>query len=212
MPNWCSTTFRFRGDRNELETLRNNILEWTSKEYETSGFHEMWLGNILHGAGLGDRIDNSDPNLLLRCRGSITDIGEIYDFNGFYFHIWTETAWVPMAKMWQAVINKLELKTVGFTFIAEESGCEIYWICDPNGYGDFEDYEVYIDAWDVPDQDDLCEIHTKADAIRGLQKFFKTNVCSFSKLKEMCEDYTDEHDGNEGINIHEYEIDNVIQD
>lgn len=173
----------------------------------------MWLGNILHGAGLGDRIDNPDPSLLLRCRGSVTDIGEIYGTDGFCFDIYTETAWAPMGKMWQAVIEKLGLKSVGFTFIADEPGCELYWIYDPNDYEDFTVDEVSIDAWGTPELEEMCEWVHKDEAIKMLQRFFKTNVSSLSKLKEMCEEYNNENsDGAVGINIHEYEIDNVLQD
>jgi len=213
MPNWCSTTYRFRGSREELDLLSKKIVEWTSSSTMKTDFGDPWLGNIVIGAGFKDRIDNADPSQNIRCRGTLTDISDISCDNngGFSFDLWTETAWVPMAKMWELVIETLKLKTVGFTFVAEESGCEVYWIYDPHNYGDFKDEKVYIDSYGNNKAEEIGGYYTEETAIETLNKFFKTSFNKLDDFYPLCEEYEEENEDS-FIGIHEFEIDNVLQD
>ncbi len=215
MPNWCNTIYKFRGDRNELETLYNNIKDWTSRSLAENGFGNNWLGNIIHGAGLADRIDNPDKNLRLECRGRLIDFGPIEtdNDNNSYINAQTETAYFPMAKMWNAVTEKLGLKTINFTFMAEEPGDELYWIYDPNNYNDFDDSKVYIDACGNEETDDIYGYYDKSTAISRLNEFFETNYENLNDFIPLCAKYEEDHDDEGAIfQIHEFEIDNVLQD
>lgn len=196
MPNWCFTQMIFHGEKKEIEDFHNKIEEWTSKNYEANGFGTGWLGNVLHGAGLGDRVD-SETNRL-RCRGDITFIGEIdtYDDGGeTTFNLDTETAWGPMTVMWSEVINIMGYKTIGFSYCAEEPGCEIYEIYDP--YGDFED-EYYVDSFvdgDDTDNEKLMKFSTwrdyrNDDDLRtALQEFLETDEDDLETLIKQAEGY-----------------------
>lgn len=105
MPNWCSTKFVFIGNAQDITDIYNKITEYTSSSIGKSDFENCWLGNVLIGFGLGDRI-NSEADRL-RCRGSITDIGEIDNrYDNFSFEFWTDTAWCPMVRMWNEIIAK----------------------------------------------------------------------------------------------------------
>ena len=108
MPNWCFTQMIFHGEKEEIEDFHSKIETWTSKNYQENGFGVNWLGNVLHGAGLGERIKSgSGPNFLL-CRGDITYLGDIETFNDSnecLFRLDTETSWAPMAVMWSEVIK-----------------------------------------------------------------------------------------------------------
>ena len=209
MPNWCYTTFLFKGEESELNILHDKIVEWTSREYRETGFGSDWLGNILYGAGLKDRVDNQNPSKQLRCRGTLNDIDDV-DCGVLFLS--TETAWVPMAKMWNAIINQLGLKTVGFTFEAEEPGCDIYWIYDPNGYNYFKD-EVYIDAWGTDELENISGYYSEEQAVDVLNEFFGTQYRNISNFSSLCEAYNEEHEQDDcSIYVHLFERDNVLQD
>lgn len=145
MPNWCYTQIIFHGSKNEIEDFHNKIHDWTSREYVKTDFDVNWLGNILHGAGLGDRIDAKTN--CIRCRGSISYIENVEVFSDVdaTFYVNTETAWAPMIKMWLETIKILDYKTIGFSYLAEEPGAELYQIYDP--YGDFESVKYYVDCF-----------------------------------------------------------------
>lgn len=179
MPNWCSTTFKFHGSEKDLEIFDKKITEWTSKSYTESDFGSEWLGNILYGAGLQDRIDNPDPEKYLACRGNI--IG--WSSGEKVVEMWVESAWVPMAKMWVEVIKSLGLN-IDFTFSAEEPGCDLFWIYDPNGRGDWDLDQIYIDA--EFDGKSFCDYTTEEDAIDILNQLLKTNANDLDTLIDYC--------------------------
>lgn len=181
MPNWCSTTFKFHGSQNDLDIFEEKITEWTSKSFAKSDFGSDWLGNVLYGAGLQDRIDNPDPEKRLACRGNI--IGWSCGCVDGIMDIWVESAWVPMAKMWVEVIKVLGLN-IDFTFSAEEPGCDLFWIYDPKGYKDWDDTEVYIDA-DF-DGKYFCEYTDEEGAIETLNRLLKTNINNLDVLIDKC--------------------------
>lgn len=215
MPNWCSTTYRFRGNQDEIKLLRDKVTEWTSAEF-TKGSEPEWLGNILIGAGFKDRIDNADPAKDIRCRGSICDIGDINcdktrsEQTAYSFTIDTRTAWCPMAKMWNCTIDALKLKTVGFTFVAEEPGCQIYWIYDPHGYNDLTDENVKIDSYGSPETNSINGYYSESDAIDILNEFFKTTFSNINDFWPLCKKYNDEHDYGR-IYVHVFNVDNELQ-
>lgn len=213
MPNWCSTCFRFHGNREEIKKLHNCITKWTSKGFAKSDFGSCWLGNILYGAGLGDRIDN--PNHRLSCRGAIADIGEIEEsLNDYCFSIFTETAWTPMVQMWAAVIEELKLTIVGFCFVAEEPGCGIWWIYDPNGYGDFDNEQVYLDVYTdggYPELVNAGGYYTKEQAVEVLNKCFHTKYTTLKDFDKLVSKINnDDTDTYVYINLFKY-IDEIYE-
>ena len=216
MPNWCSTTYWFHGAKNELELLNNKIKEWTSASAMTTDFGDSWLGNIVIGAGYKDRIDNSDSSLCIRCRGTLTDIGDVDGSdNKCSFDLWTETAWVPMGRMWQHVIKALGLKTVGFSFEAEEPGCELYWVYDPNNYGDFTDEDVYIDSFGDNEVDRLSGYYSREAAVRLLNSFFHTELEKLEDFYPLCDRYNETQDDfydDWYVNIYEFEKIQTLRD
>lgn len=197
MPNWCFTNMTFHGNKKEIEDFHAKIEEWTSKELLKNGFGNDWLGNILIGAGLGDRIDAADSDIPIRCRGDIIYFGEveIVSDEAATFDLEQETAWAPMCALWTEVINKLGYESIGYSYIAEEPGMEIYEICDP--YGDFPD-RYYIDIY-LEEEDEkneaLMEIYNtryyteEEDIVDALQGLLNTDETDFKVLKEKAENY-----------------------
>jgi hypothetical protein len=191
----------FHGEKEEIKDLHSKIEEWTSKEFRKSDFGSIWLGNILHGAGLGHNIDAGDDRF--RCRGSITYFGELETFKDSdeaTFNLDTETAWAPMCSMWREVIDTLDYKTVGFSYCAEEPGFDIYEIYDP--YGDFGmEYRVdmYVGGQDFENKElmriyDMQEYCDDDSLKTALQELLKTDDSNLESLIEAAENYKFESD------------------
>lgn len=213
MPNWCFTQMIFHGEKEEITDFHNKIEEWTSKNYQENGFGVNWLGNILYGAGLGDRLKADAKPSVLRCRGDITFIGDIDTFKDSTeatFNLDTETAWCPMTLMWSEVIKTIGYKSIGFSYMAEEPGCEIYEIYDPYG-GDFDD-KYYIDIF-VDGDDEQDERFTQFydqryyaddDDLRdALQDLLKTDEQDLKTLIERAQKYEFKSEDSY-LYVHEY--------
>ena len=99
MPNWCSTRINFYGDKAALSDFHDKIEKYTSSSVKKSDFGNNWLGNIVLGFGL-----TYDGDSGVCCRGSLDFLDEANE-NG-EFNIDTETAWVPMLRMWEKIIEK----------------------------------------------------------------------------------------------------------
>lgn len=185
MPNWCLTTYVFHGEANEIKVFHDKLNEWITLAKERNEEYPYWLTHILKGAGLADAIDNPDPEKCIRCRGQITYIEELTE-GDTTMDIDVETAWCPMTKIWQAVIDKLNL-SIKFSFMAEEHGCGIYEVYDPEGFGDFRASQVWIEAefegtYNGIDADSLRDYYSIPEAIEELNTFFGRN---FSTLEEF---------------------------
>lgn len=212
MSNWCFTKIIFHGEKNEIKDFYEKIEKWTAEPLRPNDFKEDWLGNILIGAGLGDRINSETHSL--RCRGWITYTEydeENADEGEAFLYVDTETAWCPMMLMWVAVLDVLMYDTIGFSYIAEEPGMELYEICDP--YGDF--YErYYVDVWvegEDEENEELMRLYddryysSDEDLKTSLQKFLNSEEDDLKTLIEKAESYDFKHKGSY-ISVHEYEI------
>jgi hypothetical protein len=205
----------FHGIKSEMEDFHNKLEEFTSKNYMENGFGTTWLGNIVCGAGLGDRVDSKENRL--RCRGNVTYLGDLSGFEEYKpdqdvcFQVDTNTAWAPMSKMWVEVIKALGYKTIGFSYQAEECGCELYQTYDP--YGEFDD-KYYVDCFfDGEDEnnrelmvfDDIRYFSTDEQLIEKLQTLLGTEETDLDILKERVKKYPFKSEDSY-IFIHEYDI------
>ncbi len=212
MPNWCWTSMRFHGNKTEIEDFHKKLEEFTSKNYMENCFGTMWLGNILCGAGLTDHINNSDEDLRIRCRGQILYIDDIdYEFEeDISFEVQYESAWAWVGKMWFKLIETLGYESVGFSFMSEETGVELYQKYDP--YGDFEDEKWYVDSYiegdDFNDEkllkfEDNRYYHSDEALIKSLQNLLETDETDLDTLLKKSEEYKFKHEDSY-IHIHEY--------
>jgi len=143
MPNWCSTKIEFTGTTEDLTDFHNKVVEFTSVSPTVTDFEKNWLGNVLHGFDLGDRVDSENDRI--RCRGAIDYIGDVDNSS---FIIYTETAWIPMVHMWYVIIEKYYGNRISVHWIAEEEGCGVYETNDINWFS--SDY--YHLEWSVEDE------------------------------------------------------------
>ena len=218
MPNWCYTQIIFQGEKEELKEFRSKIKEWTRKNYVENGFGVNWLGNILHGAGLGHRIDSGDDRI--RCRGEISYIGYVgpdEDSTMGTFDIETETAWAPMCLMWTEVIKAMGYKSIGFSYHAEEPGCELYEIYDPYGYFDEKYYiDIYLDGEDEKNDKlmrlyDDKYLHTDEVLRYELQRLLDTDEENLKTLIDKAENYEFKSEDSY-LYVHEYNYVDSIEE
>ena len=216
MPNWCYTTISFHGNKNEIEGLHKVLTTATSKEYIHTDFGNNWLGNVLYEVGLQNRIDNENAKLNLRCRGTIELIEDVDTRqNGVYFlRIGTETAWCPMIKMWQAILDALNYKSVKIAFMSEEPGCELYSKYDP--YDEFPDtyfVDGYVEGEDC-NNEIICKIidtgyfDSEDTLVEYLQDLFKTKESNVEELIDQVENYPFK-DENSYLFVHKYNTVNL---
>ncbi|MBP0959207.1 MAG: hypothetical protein J5992_03690 [Oscillospiraceae bacterium] len=206
MANWCFTTMCFHGNAEELTDLYNKIHEWTKMNEENSERKDRWLGNIIQGAGLNDD--------LYRCRGFVDciydlEITDPSDDMGAVFYMSSETAWGPLCSFWPDVIEKMGYKTIGFSYIAEESNMGVFVIYD--NYGDFSivhDIDIWVEGEDKnnPILMELSENHefeSDEDIKAILQKLLKTDEDDLNTLIYQAENY-DFEDEDSFLSVHTY--------
>lgn len=171
MPNWCITDIYINHENTnkELDRLNKLIEKWTSYNAMNNGFGNCWFSNVVINSGVGTVDKNMSSDL--RCRGSIV----YQELNGNQLHITTETAWEPMLKMWQKVIDKY-LPTAEIVYTAEEPGCGLYVTNDPCYVGQY-----CVDVWDFPNiSPEFCA--TENYVIEVLQEYLKSNESEINKL------------------------------
>lgn len=205
MPNWCSTTFVFHGDGEELETLYKFIdhaIDQNRTDNSISDFKAAWLGNILLDLGIDkeDVCHGDDPHY--RCRGWIEDVmlDEIGD-DIYELRLYTETAWDVMDEMWELTIEKLGLKSVKFSFCAEEPGCGYYVKHNASGHNDFPE-RVYIDAYLYGDElcdgmkifDDVNYFDDEEHAVKWLNGYFKTDFTELEDFDDLIDEFNNKDD------------------
>lgn len=185
MPNWCSTHIEIVGANEEIELLHSKISRW---------FGEVGNSNLFDIAKKAD-INTND----CRCRGSLEqfDLFTSKD-NEKHIELDTETAWVPMIKMWRKIIEKYA-PSAKIYWIAEESGCDLFQTNDIE-YERFDwDYVLNysLDSNNIPfSSNKLQEFFSKhpddflyysADELieKFKEEFGKREIVIMRKLKEL---------------------------
>ncbi len=126
MPNWCETRFTFEGKKDEVLKLYEKIKYLLSNKasscVESSG---NWLGHILIEHGF----DWTDAP----CRGSIDDFSEVtLKEDKAYFELIVTSAWEPLTKMWDLIIEK-HYPSISYVFLAIETGAGLFINTDISG-------------------------------------------------------------------------------
>lgn len=205
MANWCSTRISMRSkDKEQVKKLYDLIEEWTSEERNhKNGFGNDWLGNVVLNAEIGT-VD-TNPTTDLKCRGWISDL----DIDDEELVIWTETAWVPMLKMWVEVRDKY-LPDADIIYEATEEGCGVFWTNDLD-YGECYMVANYNLNDYVPEDKIDCLLsdyaYTEENLIRGLQRLLDTKEDDLDELLDMLS----ESPYDEAISIRKWEYQSVYE-
>ena len=191
MPNWCMTRITINHeDESKLKELESRITEWTSHNYKESDFGLAWLGNIVGNSEIGTIDEKAETDL--RCRGWLNWM----EYNDNQLLIDTETAWVPMLKMWSKLLEKY-LPDAELIYSAEECGCELYSTNDP----------CMKDCYIVDNYDDIDGVESDWEATQEyvvdiLQNLLKTEENDIEKLLKMFY----ESEFYDGMSIHKWEF------
>lgn len=199
MPNWCTTSYVFRGNENELKDFSNKIKSFTSKERVPNDFGDNWLGNIVDGFGF-----NWEE---LPCKGSITyfnpdDVPERLELS-------TETAWYPMYEMWDKIIEKY-YPSITYVLIAEECGMGLYINTDLTG-DDFPtrfSVDFKLPSKYTPLSENGFYADCEEELVEMLNNIFHRKYKSFKQCKKrLSKEFKKKEYRDKGyfITIHKYE-------
>ena len=156
MPNWCSTTYVFKGKNgNEkgFEIFKNEMIKFLSESPNTD--EGRWLGTLAKHFGFD--IDNFPYGL----RGWIS----YYEDNGDYLTVDVEDAWVYHNGIFEMILENY-FPQVDYVMTAEEPGCEIYVNTDT-------DHEYLCDMYCliVTDENDNWVDSVYCDSNEVLEKY-----------------------------------------
>lgn len=142
MPNWCSTTYAFKGKGLEaFKTKFNEVMDKLVENNDHSCY--IFLEDLLDAYGY-DKDSPARQNSF--SRGWIT----YYQDNGSWLTVDTEDAWGPQTDAFDIILA--DYPDVDYVFIAEEPGCEVFLNTDLTGeYFDDKYYVEYIrdESYDV---------------------------------------------------------------
>lgn len=207
MPNWCSTNYTIEGPKEELESLKEKILTWTSeKTCPKPEYGNNWLGNIVLGAGLDK--EKTEYRGYIEC---LDDVCENEDTYTLTFQ--TETAWTAMNDMWYKILAKYAPHCTLY-YSSEEPGCEYFVKNDELGKYYPEDYlvDAYIDKPDTPLKEKLKKMFdytyvTAQELTEDLREITNDNQSSLDTLIQKIKDESEEWDDDSNIHFNEFTID-----
>lgn len=207
MSSWCETYIKFHGNKKDIKTFYNMLMDWTNKVVIETAFGPYGLANIMVQAGFRDNIilnSEDKPEKHIACRGSITDIEDM-NFDDYDdtdedvdFYLVTDTASEPMVQMWREIIKKYNLESIDFGFVAENSDEDLYLVLDTFNEFDCDiyvvsayDYDKLPDEWKVINDLGACTSDCFAKFARLAMNTDETDV---DKLIEMVNKISEDAD------------------
>ena len=174
MSNTCFTGISFNGV--DAPKLKEDIERWADLSEDPD--NKYWLGNFMIGAGLVSKEEADEGPGLPRYKGSITYLDLIDDEQ---LYIDTETAWGPMIKMWQMIVDKMNYD-LEIIYHAEEPGNELYWTNDITEKGNYH-VECNITALNsISDREFYCTDMGKEELNKLLLDILSVNQKKCSLL------------------------------
>lgn len=192
MPNWCDTTYKCVGEKEELDKLEKAIktLEKMKEPYVKNGFGKLWLGCVINYLG-GDWEK-------FQCRGEITD----YDRQEDVLEICQNTAWCEQEGFRHFIEQKFP--SIRVYYKEEEPGCGVYYTNDEEGR--FFPEQFLLEDGDIWEY--FEDIKGLADY---LSQYLKTEVKSdITAISEAIDKHNEDHEEDGSyLYLHEF---SVIQD
>jgi len=179
MPNWCSTTYRFYGGKEERDLLFNTIEELKNlpEPRVENGFGKLWLGCLIDA--LGGNWQN------VYCRGEIVDYANYED----YLEIDTETAWGEMYDVRQYL--QVRFPRLIIYYMSEEPGMGEYYTNDKDGSIFHTKYAVDIEDYDYECFETLEDTAKWINSVPGYNFNVEPTVES---IKEAFDKYEEENE------------------
>lgn len=187
MPNWCNTSYKFVGDKEEIADLYNKLqsLNDMPEPLVENGFGKLFLGCVVNLFG-GDWKE-------IYCRGEI-DYMEICGDS--MIQLSTMTAWGDVPEVWDFVCKNYP--SIKYYYLAEEGGLCYYVNSDTTGeYFPEKYYVLHAEGYSeyLDDDEELLEYIA--------EKIGAAEIESIDQLDQLLERYNKEH-ANEEIYYHEF--------
>lgn len=218
MANICETTYVFYGKISSVTKLYNFLVDIQGKCNKDGIAVKQQDGSelICHYPNfyLLQEALNIPEKDMARGRGDITYIEEFdVDDDGAFFSLYMEEAWEPHPEIWENIIRRRFTEDIKIAYRAEEPGCELYYIFDPERRF-FDDKFVltgYLGGdsiWENFDTEKDCYTY----ALRLVQSFCTKEHIAFSsklfpdldKLFAFIEEHTADKD-DYYLSLHEYQ-------
>lgn len=191
MPNWCETTYKCVGDKEQIKSLYGILKKITRRKKQkiSNGFGKLWLGELVNELGFDwERY---------RCRGEITD----FNLQDGILTINQETAWCEQEGVRQAIEQKFP--SIKVYYCAEEPGCEVY--CTNDKDGQFFSDRYYLDAYEDPQYFETIE-----EAARFVTDLVGKKVAAkVSAIEAALDEYAEikqENDEDVFYSFHEFQV------
>ena len=178
MPNWCTTTYKLVGKKEEVDDLYSKIqqLQNMKEPLEPNGFGNLWLGCLIKILG-GDWKK-------MYCRGHIIDFD--------YGNITTETAWGEMAEVRQFI--QQIYPSLEIFYYEEEPSMGIYQTNDHEKR--FFPFRYILDDF----EGDGPEYYNDTDSLlKAASEIFGKELKTMADLNEIVEN-------SDGYSLHDIEV------
>lgn len=168
MPNWCGSSIRIVGDKEEIADLFQKLQSLNEREEPLveNGFGKLWLGCVVSLFG-------GDPDVV-NCRGEIENLEQNGDHE---IEMVTMTAWGPMPEVWDLVFK--QYPSMKQYWRSEEGGMCEYLTNDVDG--DYFPEKYIIDdcvngVEYADDEQDLFEIIAERIEVNRINDFEELNI------------------------------------
>lgn len=168
MPNWCNSSIRIVGDKEEIADLYQKLQSLHEREEPLveNGFGNLYLGCVVS-------LFDGDPNKI-ECRGEI----EFMEQNGNHaIEMVTMTAWGPMPEVWDFVFK--QYPSMKQYWRSEEGGMCLYFTNDVDGDYFPEKYVIidFVNGTDYADDDqDLFDKIAERIEVESIKNFEELNI------------------------------------
>lgn len=197
MPNWCITSYIFTGNDVELEDFYNKLEQAQNTLLVESDFRCCWLGNVLATFG----IDPNECEGKFRFRGSIVYLDK-YEEECSMVEVLTDTAWCPMSKIWDEIIEKY-YPSLSYVFLAEEPGIGLFVNTDSTR--DIFNYD-YCVSLNLPNVSYYSEYLNKHEILDVMKIETGMRFKSVKQMKIKMRKYVKKCNKKAGDNIYYFEI------
>ncbi len=183
MANICTTDYCFYGNKDAVKKFKQDIDEFTSKNYKENGFGTSWLGNVVLGYGFP--YEGND----FEFRGNIEGMYMEEDDDDKLF-ISTSNPWYPKPEMWDAIIDKHFTNVDGgreldYVFVAEEPGFEVYINTDTEGTIFPDRYVLYVGGIPENEDNEMIILESDEQLISTVNRIFNVENSTIEETFEF---------------------------
>lgn len=173
MPNWCDTTYKCVGKKEDIQSLHKTLaqLRAMKKPFVKNGFGNLWLGCVVNI--LGGKWED------VRCRGEIID----FSIDGDILVIFQSTAWCEQEEF--RYFLEQHYSGMKIFYQEEEPGCDVYYTNDETG--DYFSDKYMLDSYDGSEY--FNSLH---DVAAKVKEITETDVKTEEDIEKALDEYQEQ--------------------